>query len=472
MEKTENRTSRSAVLLVTMIASFLTPFMASSVNIALPAIGKSFNLDVIALSWITIAFLLASSSLMIPIGKIADIYGRKNVFKIGMIVFTIGSILASVANSGTLLLIARGIQGIGSAAIFSTSMAILSSEFPISERGKILGFNIAVVYLGLSLGPFLGGMMTRYLGWQSIFISTSILDVLVICVAFWKLKRENVPGTKEKYDLIGSILYTVALVLIMYGVTVLPKLNGIWIIIGGFVVGAVFIWKESGTQKPLINLELFSKNRGFAFSNLAALINYAGTYVVAFLLSLFLQYTRGFNPSTAGLIMVTSPAVQAIFSPITGRLSDRIEPRILASTGMAISAIGIGFLAFIGSDTHIGLIIGCLVFLGFGFALFSSPNTNSVMSSVEQKYYGVASATISTMRQIGMMLSMGITTIVFNLLIGQVEITPEYYPALTTSAHVIFGICAALCFLGIFASLARGTIHHDNIHVVNNKPRA
>lgn len=423
------------------------------------------------MSWVTIAFLLASSSLMIPIGKLADIYGRKKVFKIGMTIFAVGSILAVFAQSGTILLVSRGIQGIGSAAIFSTSVALLTSEFPMSERGKILGFNIAVVYFGLSLGPFLGGMLTRYFGWQSIFIITSVLNALVIIVAFWKLKREDLPLTKDKYDLLGSLLYTVALVLIMYGVTVLPKLNGVWIIIAGSVVGAVFIWWESRAEKPLVNLELFSKNRAFAFSNLAALINYAGTYVVAFLLSLLLQYTRGFNAGTAGLIMVTSPGVQAIFSPFTGRLSDRIEPRILASTGMAISAAGIGFLAFIGPDTHIGLIIGCLAFLGFGFALFSSPNTNSVMSSVEQKYYGVASATVSTMRQIGMMVSMGITTIVFNLLIGQVKIAPEHYQALTTSSHIIFGICAVLCFLGIFASLARGNIHKDNVVEVRNKPQ-
>jgi len=204
---------------------------------------------------------------------------------------------------------------------------------------------------------------------------------------------------------------------------------------------------------------MFRHNRGFTFSNLAALVNYSGTWAVAFLLSLYLQYARGLDAETAGLILISSPAVQAIFSPLAGRLSDRVEPRVLASAGMAITGVGIGMLAFITATTSTIYIIICLVLLGFGFALFSSPNTNAVMSSADQRYYGIASATLATMRQMGMMVSMGIVWIVFGLVIGRVEITPEYYPALVKSVRLVFLICAVLCFGAIFFSMARGNIH-------------
>jgi MFS family permease len=203
-------------------------------------------------------------------------------------------------------------------------------------------------------------------------------------------------------------------------------------------------------------MTLFRNNRVFAFSNLAALINYSATFAVTFLLSLYLQYTKELSPQTAGLILVSMPAVQAIFSPVAGSLSDRIAPQILASAGMALTTLGLVLLSLLGENTAIGFILVSLIILGFGFALFSSPNTNAVMSSVEKRAYGVASATLATMRQVGMMLSMGIAMVVFAMYIGRVEITPEYYPVFVKSMKIASLIFAILCFGGIFASLARG----------------
>jgi len=203
-------------------------------------------------------------------------------------------------------------------------------------------------------------------------------------------------------------------------------------------------------------MNLFKKNRVFAFSNLAALINYSATFAVTFLLSIYLQYTKGFNPQASGMVLLSMPAVQAIFSPLAGRLSDKIAPRVLASAGMAVNTIGLLLLTFLSPNTPLSFILISLMVLGFGFALFSSPNTNAIMGSVDAKTYGIASATVATMRQIGMMLSMGTAMLVFAVLIGRVEITPEYYPAFETSVHIVFIIFAALCFGGIFASLARG----------------
>jgi EmrB/QacA subfamily drug resistance transporter len=436
--------------------------MASAVNIALPVIGDEFNMDVITLGWVSTSYMLASAALLVPFGRIADIQGRRKIFIVGIIIFLLGSILSAVSISGTMLLVSRAIQGIGGSAIFATSIAILTSAFSMQERGKVLGINTASVYLGLSLGPVLGGLLTQYAGWKSIFLTSSIMTLLVIIGTFWKLKGESVETKPEKFDLTGSVIYSLALVLTMYGVSLLPEMQALWLIGGGIAVAVFFFWWEARSQHPLVNLDMFRKNRGYTFSNLAALVNYSGTWAVAFLLSLYLQYVRGYDPEMAGIILITSPAVQAIFSPIFGRLSDRMEPRILASAGMAVTALGIGLLAFITQSTSIVYIITALAIAGFGFALFSSPNTNAIMSSADRQFYGVASATLATARQLGMMVSMGIVWVVFAIVIGRVEITLEYYPALVKSARIAFLISALLCASAIFFSLARGNIRPNS----------
>ncbi len=175
-------------------------------------------------------------------------------------------------------------------------------------------------------------------------------------------------------------------------------------------------------------------------------------------MSLYLQYIKGLNSEQAGLILVAQPVVMAVFSPFAGKLSDKIEPRVVASIGMAFTTVGLLFLSFLNENTAIEYIVGSLIMLGFGFALFSSPNTNAVMSSVEKKFYGVASATLGTMRLTGQMLSMGIATLIFAVFIGRVEIAPEYYLPFLKSVNIAFIIFSALCFAGIFASLARGKV--------------
>jgi len=463
---------RSTVLIITTIASFLVPFMTSSITVALPAIGSAYSMNVITLGWVSTAYMLASASLLVPFGKIADMYGRRRIFVLGVFVFTVGSALSAVSVSGPMLLISRAVQGVGGAAQFSTAIAILTSAYLGAERGRVLGINTASVYLGLSLGPVLGGVITETMGWQSIFTISSALSVIVFIVTLWRLKGETVEAKREKFDLPGSGIYAVALVLIMYGVSLLPAGNSIWLIGGGAVAAGLFVWWETKSGTPMLDLHMFRRNRAFTFSNLAALVNYSGTWAVAFLMSLYLQYVRGLDPEAAGLVLISSPAVQAILSPLAGRLSDRMEPRLLASAGMAMTGAAIGMLAFITATTSEVYIIVCLVMLGFGFALFSSPNTNAVMSSADHSHYGIASATLATMRQMGMMVSMGIVWIVFGLVIGRVEITPEYYPALVKSVRLAFLISAGLCFAAIYFSMARGNIHETAERPVRERDRA
>ncbi|MDP2931805.1 MAG: MFS transporter [Chloroflexota bacterium] len=452
------RPIEGAALIVATLAAFITPFMSSSINIALPAIAQEFNMNAILLSWVPTAQVLAAAVFLVPFGRIADIYGRKRIFIYGIYVYTAATILSVVSTSALMLISFRVLQGIGAAMTFGTGVAILTSVFPPGERGRVLGINSAATYLGLSLGPFLGGLLTGHFGWRSIFLATVPIGLTIMVITWWKLKGEWGEAKGEKFDLSGSLIYGIAIIAIMYGFSLLPTPAGIWTVILGLLGVAIFIWWEGRQANPVIHMDLFRHSPVFAFSNLAALINYGATFAVTFLMSLYLQNIKGFSPQVAGFVLLSMPAVQALFSPIAGRLSDRIEPRIISSTGMALGTIGLAMLVFLGQNTPIWYIMASLIIIGFGFALFSSPNTNAIMSSVQKKFYGLASATLSTMRQLGFMVSMGITMLIFAIYIGRVEITPAYYGVFLGSLKPAFLIYTVLSFGGIFASLARGKV--------------
>ena len=464
-DHSENSTSKGLVLVVATVSSFIFPFMASTVNVALPSLGRELSLDAVTLGWIATAYLLSSAALLVPFGRIADIYGRKKIFAWGIGIFTLSSLLCGLADSATMLIAWRVLQGIGGAMLAGTAVALLTTVFPANERGRVLGIIVAAAYLGISLGPVLGGVLTQHLGWRSIFFVGALLGLLVLGVALWKLKGEWRGAKGQRFDFAGSVIYVLGLVALVYGFTRLEESSGIWLgtglILGGIVGLGVFVWWEMRVNSPVLDMSLFKNSRAFTFSNLAALINYSATYAVTFLMSFHLQY-RPINPfdaQDAGLIMVAMPAVQAIFSPLTGRLSDRVEPRLMASAGMVLNTVGLTLFIFLNEETSLKLIIGNLILIGFGFALFVSPNTNAVMSSAPKTAYGVASATLATMRQVGMVLSMGIAILMFNLYnIADVQITPEYYPLFQQSMKTSFIVFAVLCFAGIFASLARGKV--------------
>jgi Arabinose efflux permease len=342
--------------------------------------------------------------------------------------------------------------------IFGPSIAILTSAFPAGERGRALGINVASVYLGLSAGPFLGGFLTEHFGWRSIFLINVPLGVTILILMLWKIKAEWAEASDEHFDFRGAFLYMAALSALMYGFSSLTRTLGVWLVVLGLILIIIFTFRERKVKNPLLDITLFRHNTIFVFSNLAALINYSATFAVSFLLSLYLQYIKGFSPLHAGVILVAQPVVQALFSPFAGRLSDRIEPRIVASMGMSLTAFGLGLLILLNNQASIIFIVAILFILGLGFAFFSSPNTNAIMSSVEQQFYGVASGTLATMRITGQMLSMGIVMLIFALHIGDVPITPDQYPSFMGSMHSALIILSLLCFGGIFASFARGKI--------------
>ncbi len=453
-----DKTAKRSALIIASTSAFLTPFMISSINIALPAIGKEFETDAVVLSWVATSYLLAAAVCLVSFGKLADIYGRKKIFMMGQILVAVTSFLAAISNSAPMLIVFRIFQGAGGAMIFATGLAILTSVYPPQERGKVLGIAVAAVYIGLSCGPFFGGWLTQHFSWRAIFLANIPIGGFIIVLIVLRLKGEWKGAEGDPFDFVGALIYSVAIIAILYGISILPAGLSIALLIVGLVALAVFVKWERKIESPVFEVKLFIENRTFAFSCLAALINYSATFAVTFLLSLYLQYIKELTPQAAGIVLIAQPIIMAVFSPLSGKLSDRIEPRVIASAGMVLTMLGLVLLAFVGNNTVLIFIIISLMILGFGFALFSSPNMNAIMGSVDQRYYGIASGSVGTMRLLGQMLSMGIATLIFALFIGRAQITPEYYPALIKSVRVALVVFAGLCGVGIYFSLYRGRL--------------
>ena len=429
--------------------------MGSAVNVALPTIGEEFALTAVQLNLLALSFFLASAVFMFPFGRVADIYGRKKMILVGIVVYTIFSVLCGFSYNIYVLIIARFFQGTSGAMIAVNTLAILTSVYTAGERGKMLGLNVAITYTGLSIGPFLGGFLVTTFGWRSIFFSVVPLELYMIWLLLG-LKQEWIEAKNESFDFIGSVIYGIGITGIICGLSLIRTYAGIAVMAIGILSIFAFYIYETKTKMPLMDIGLFKRNKILTFSSLAAMINYSSTSAVGYLISLYLQYYKGYNPQMAGMILMAQPVIQAIFSPIAGKLSDKIEPQKVASLGMAVITGGLFYLSFINEQTNIISIVIVLVFLGFGFALFSSPNTNAVMNSVDKKLYGTTSGIIGAARSVGMALSMGISALVFSIYVGKVQLSAGYHPNFIISIRVTFIILTILCFIGIFASLARG----------------
>jgi MFS family permease len=336
-------------------------------------------------------------------------------------------------------------------------IAMLTSVFPPQERGRVLGINGAVVYAGLTLGPVLGGALTHNIGWPSIFFLSALIGFAVLGLTLAKLKGEWLGAADESYDLRGAVLYTVGIIAFTYGISTVATSHWARYILGaGIIILIVFARHELKIPSPVLQLRLFRHNAVFSFSLLAALINYCATFAVGFILSLFLQVSLGYNSQVAGFILLAQPIIMALVSPSAGRLSDRIDPRLVASTGMGISTLGLFILIFINPQFPLMVVMLTLVLLGLGTALFASPNNNAVLSAVPKQFLGVASSTLGTARLTGQVTSMALVTLILASCTGNVELSPAYSQLFIKAARFSFIIFTILSVLGIMASLARG----------------
>jgi EmrB/QacA subfamily drug resistance transporter len=455
IEKPEEKTSKKTVLFVATFAAFLTPFLGSAVNLALPSIGKDLDATAIGLGWVISSFILSSAIFLLPFGRLADIIGRKKVFSTGILLFTISTFLIIFSQSITYLIVMRIFQGLASAMIFGTSLAIITSVYQPGERGKAMGINITAVYLGLSLGPVIGGLLTQYFGWRSIFVFLLPFGIVSLILIKMKIKTEWAESSGEKFDWRGSVIYGIALASFMYGFSRLPSTLGWTCLAAGLITAIIFVLFEKNIRNPVFDIQLLLRNRVFAFSGIAALINYSATSAIGFFISLYLQYLKGFDARTAGIIMISWPITMTLLSPIAGKLSDRKNPGVIASAGMGITAAGLILLCFFRETTPTYAVVMLLILMGIGFGLFSSPNSNAIMSSVEKRHLGVASGVVGTMRMVGQMMSMGIAMMLISIYIGKETINPATYPGLISAMRTGFMIFSVLSVFGIFASLAR-----------------
>jgi len=454
----DNRALERSALIVATLTSFMGPFMMSSVNVALPNIQNELQMDAVQLSWIATSYLLAIAVGLVPAGKVADIHGRKKVFAIGLAVYTVGSFLAAFVSSPAALIGFRVVQGFGASMFVTTGMAILTSIFPPQRRGKAIGLYASAVYIGLSAGPFFGGLLTHYLGWRSIFALMLPFGLFSLFITFHFLKGEWRGEPDQKLDIGGCLLYACSILSLVYGASRLPSLLGASLLALGAVLLVVFFRYQLKARFPVFDVSLFTVNKPFTYSSMAALLNYSTTFSVTFLMSLYLQYIKGFEPQTAGTVLMVQPVMMALLSPITGKLADHIEPRLLATTGMTFTVIGVLLFSQIGPDTATYLIVANLFFMGTGFALFSSPNMIAIMGTVQPRYYGLASGTVATMRLLGQMASMAIATVVLALIVGREVITPDRYDLFLQSVHTVFLISAIICSFGIYFSWFRGSV--------------
>ncbi len=458
MQEPTGPSERRVVLIVTALGSFLTPYMGSAVNVALPAIGAELHLGPIGLAWVSLSYLVTSAAFLVPFGRLADLHGRKRLLLLGLVLHSFASLLLVASTSASFLLACRAAQGLGSAMLFCSGIAMLVSAFPASERGRALGLNVAAVYLGLTLGPPSGGLLVAALGWRSIFWLGAVLGFCALTLARLNVRHEWADARGEPFDAGGAVLYVLT---VLAATVALASQRMPWRCAGGglaIVCGVAFALWEARSTHPVLDVRLFRRNLGFTLSNVAALIHYAATFGVGFLLSLYLQDVRGLSPKATGLLLLSQPLLMMLFSPLAGRLSDKFQPRVVASLGMTLTTLALAGLALL-TEAPLAAMAGLLALLGLGFAFFSSPNANAIMSSVARSGYGVASAILSTMRLLGNVFSMGLVTLA--LAFHGSDGAQAGQTAFVHAMKMTLAGYACLSVLAIGASLARGNIRQE-----------
>ena len=454
IRKTSNIKSIIAVVILT---AFATAFSGSSLNLSVPSIAADFNVSASLVGWLVTIYALSVAAFSVPFGRAADITSRKKILIIGTGIFTASCMLSIFAWSFIMLIILRLIQGIGAAMVFSTNVAIIISAFPPSMRGRAIGYSLVGTYVGLSSGPVIGGILNHQLGWRSIFVLTSMLTLTALILAVIKLPEEKKTGSRP-FDLKGNLLFIVFITTFMFGLSQIMDYR-IWplvLVAAGAAAGVLFVIHESKEPDPAVKVRLFKDNIAFGLSNLGALLNYATTMALSYLMSIYLQVVAGYSSQTAGFIMVCQPVAMALLSPRMGRLSDRVSPFKLSSAGMAVSGAGIVGLIFVDADTGAAVIIALMLIIGIGFAMFSSPNTNAIMSCVDKKDYGVASSLVSTMRAVGQTVGMVIVTLVVSFHLGSAPLASSDPEDVIKITHISFIIFAVICGIGVVISLQRG----------------
>ena len=452
---------KHTVLAASCLAIFVNPLAGTMLNLALSAIQKDFLCSEHQLGWVASIYFIVSVMFLLPSAKLADIFGKKRVFLSGAVIALLGVILCIFSQNIVMLYVFRGITGIGMAAISSTSVSMISDVYEPFERGPALALNTACVYIGAAIGPTLGGVVTEYLGWRAIF--TILVPFLFGAFFFMFRFGHNIMSTPGMhFDFRGSIVYSLGILVFMFGLISLPQMYAVAMMIAGALIFTSFIIIESREDNPLVKLTIF-KNTRFSRSMLALLMNYSASYCVAFFMSRYLQEIGALSPTEAGLIMMVQSVVQVFFTLWAGKVATRLDMRILPTLGMLVTCCALVMMLFVTETLNIPLLMVSLATLGIGLGLFSAPNTIAVMSYVKREQYNSASGLIATVRQFGMMISMGIATLLISLFLGaDTTLEPSNHGTFMMILRYAWTICIMLCAVGAVFSWFRGPSYNED----------
>ena len=455
---TKKEHSMPHMVYVLALAQFAAPFMFSGVGVSLPAMGRELHTTAVQLGLIETIYLGAASAFLLPVGRFADLTDKNLILKVGILAYALSTLVIGFLSSIPAIIAFRFIQGLSGSLVMATNMAILTVIAPREKLGKAIGINIGAVYMGLSAGPFMAGWITTNFGWRLVFQSAFVPLILAALLIHMSLKSSWKPPALP-FDWKGTIMIVTALFLLISGGATLGDSHLGYILCAlGFVMGVIFFVVERRIPHALLDVAKIRLNATFSIALLIQLCMYAGAFGITFLFSIYLQTVKGFSPQSAGQILVVSPVIMAIFAPICGRLADTFPPRILTSIGLSFSLICSLSATLVDSGTWIGYIVGVLVFQGFGFAMFSSPNMTVIMNSVAPKEYGLASALSAEMRSLGMVFSMTVVTVFISVFMGKHMIdthSAEFLPVMRAS----FTIFAFFAAAGIWLSFLEKRKH-------------
>ena len=439
------------VLAAVSTGSFMTALDGSVVNTILPVIKDAFRSNVATVEWIVTVYLLVISGLLLTFGRLGDLRGHKSVFVWGFGIFVLSSALCGASVSAEMLILFRGLQAIGGAMLASNSPAILTANFPPERRGQAIGLNSMVTYLGLTVGPSLGGWLAQTLGWRSVFYINLPVGALALTLSLLFIPKDIPTETGKKFDLAGAALFLAGLVSLMLGLNQgaewgwlsAPTLG---LIAAALVLLTIFVLVELRSPAPMLDLSLF-RNPLFSASTASALLNYICVYSLMFLMPFYLIQGRGLNPAQAGLILTAQPIIMAIVAPISGSLSDRTGARLPGMIGMALLAAGLFLLSRLGPGSPIWMVVLGLAIAGPGTGTFISPNTSALLGAAPRHRQGIASGVLASGRNVGMVLGIGLAGAIFTTHLAQN--TPD---ALFTGVDMGFLAAAVVAVVGIVMS--------------------
>lgn len=446
------------VLLAIGIGTFMSALDTSVVNTVLPVINADFRTEVATIEWVVIVYLLVLSGLLLSFGRLGDLRGHKPIYIGGFIIFIAGSALCGLSRSVWMLIAVRGLQALGAAMLSANSPAILTKAFPDNQRGQALGLQATMTYLGLTVGPSLGGWLTQQYGWRSVFYINVPVGLIALVLSLAMILPDRPSEITEGFDLPGGLVFMAGLIALLLGLNQghswgwgSPAVLGL--LVAASLLLGLFINIERRVRHPMLDLSLFHR-RLFSSSTVSAVLNYICVYSNLFLMPFYLIQARGLSPAQAGLLLTAQPILMAIVAPISGLLSDRIGARLLTTLGMAILAAGMLLLGRLELASSLPQVAVALAVAGVGIGVFISPNSSALLGSAPRNRQGIASGILATARNVGMVLGVGLAGAVFTTIL---ERSPaQDAPALVSAVQASYLVVTGAAVLGVFISALRG----------------